>query len=195
MKPSIFGAFWKQSIQKPGPSTHTVAWDRCVDHVRSKNPNADPYAVCTASLGESSFKSQDDFIKRADEILDAMAKGVDMFKSFWKKKAVNTSFAGGTPSSLLADQDLEGTTTKSHILGDVDDMIKDEEEGARAYHDAALETSDGFHADQLHQMANDEFNHKRNLERMKENEENETKLVAEQAVKSFKDFWKNKFNK
>jgi len=33
-------------------SVHTAEWDRCVKEVRRKGTAVDPYAVCTAALGE-----------------------------------------------------------------------------------------------------------------------------------------------
>lgn len=79
----------KDQVMKPGASVHTAKWDSCVQQVKASGKDVDPYAVCTAQLGEGSFKS---------------------FKEYWEEKAVDTSFAGPTPKSGLADQDLEGET-------------------------------------------------------------------------------------
>jgi len=39
--------------KNPGPRhVHTKAWDRCVRDVKRKGTAVDPYAVCTAALGE-----------------------------------------------------------------------------------------------------------------------------------------------
>jgi hypothetical protein len=35
--------------------THTAKWDRCVKAVKKSSKGYNPYAVCTASLGQSSF--------------------------------------------------------------------------------------------------------------------------------------------
>ncbi len=99
----------KESIQKPGASIHSAKWDRCVEHVKESSPGADPYAVCTAALGEGSFKSQ---FSDAGlfQVADQLAKSGKFDKS------VDTSFAGKVPNSKLSRQDLEGEeTTTKHI--------------------------------------------------------------------------------
>jgi DNA-directed RNA polymerase subunit RPC12/RpoP len=45
-----------QDIYKPGEGTHSDKWDRCVEDVKRDNPSANAYAVCTAQLGEESFR-------------------------------------------------------------------------------------------------------------------------------------------
>lgn len=101
-------------LQKPGGSTHTAKWDRCVAHVKSNNPDADPYAVCTAMLGDESFKAMDEvqfngiIDKALDELTKSPAAGVGSF---------GIAGAGPIPHSLLARQDLEGTTKKASIGG------------------------------------------------------------------------------
>ena len=41
----------------PGPrSVHTAKWDDCVKHVKEKGTAADPYAVCTAAMGEMAIR-------------------------------------------------------------------------------------------------------------------------------------------
>lgn len=95
----------KSIVQKPGPSIHTSKWDDCVADVKNKNPGANAFAVCTSQLGEESFKSE--------------FRGLAYTKSLIKNakrelaKDVGTSFAGPTPNSLLARQDLEGEAMES----------------------------------------------------------------------------------
>jgi hypothetical protein len=89
-------------IEKPGAdSIHTQKFDDCVRDVQQKNPKANAYAVCTAQLGEQSFKSEHRhkaFVK----------------KQIWEaKKEMGISFAGPVPGSLLARQDLEGEAIDS----------------------------------------------------------------------------------
>ena len=41
----------------PGPhSVHTKAWDRCVKEVKARGTATDPYAVCTAAMGEMAIR-------------------------------------------------------------------------------------------------------------------------------------------
>lgn len=90
-------------LLKPEGATHTAQWDRCVAHVKQNNGDADPYAVCTAMLGDESFKAMDE--KAFNDVID---------------KALGTigiSAAGPIPHSLLARQDLEGTSTKKAFTG------------------------------------------------------------------------------
>lgn len=85
-------------FQKPGESVHTAKWDKCVSEVKASSPDADPFAVCTAQLGEESFKSEHRhkaYIKA--EIVKAQ-------KKIGKFGVVN---AGPVPNTLLARQDLE----------------------------------------------------------------------------------------
>ncbi len=88
-------------LQKPGGSTHTAKWDRCVAHVKANNGDADPYAVCTAMLGDESFKTMDE-----EKFNSTIDKALEKLGSF------GIAGAGPIPSSLLARQDLEGTTKK-----------------------------------------------------------------------------------
>lgn len=85
-----------QKVEKPGTSIHTAKWDKCVADLKDKGNVDSPYAVCTAQLGEESFKSE--------------FRGLAYTKSLINKakKAMGTGFAGPVPVSLLADQDLEG---------------------------------------------------------------------------------------
>lgn len=39
---------------EPGTGKHSDVWDRCVDDVKKKGGDVDPYAVCTTSLGHQS---------------------------------------------------------------------------------------------------------------------------------------------
>lgn len=93
-----------QEISKPGPSIHSDKWDRCVEEV-GKDPSVNAYAICTAQLGEESFKSQ---LTKSE---------VEMAKSELKKE-ITTAYAGPIPKSGLAEQDLEGETKKSVHLAD-----------------------------------------------------------------------------
>lgn len=67
-------------VLKPGPdSTHTDKWDRCVEHVKQKNPSANAYAVCTAAMGkEGTFKSENDlaFVKEIAGLFGDSGKSV-----------------------------------------------------------------------------------------------------------------------
>jgi len=93
-----------------GDATHSTKWDDCVKEAQAKNPKSNVYAICTAQLGEESFKSQYRHLaSMRKEIREA-------------RKAVGTSgFAGGIPNSLLADQDLEG------VADDSEEAIRDGE--------------------------------------------------------------------
>jgi hypothetical protein len=50
---------------------HTARWKRCVEHVQEAHPDVNAYAVCTAVLGDESFKSMDDksFLDEIDKII------------------------------------------------------------------------------------------------------------------------------
>ena len=50
---------------------HTARWKRCVEHVQEAHPDVNAYAVCTAVLGDESFKSIDDkkFFDEIDKII------------------------------------------------------------------------------------------------------------------------------
>lgn len=99
-KKTAFTEFYKTLVEKSGESTHTSKWDRCVEHVGQQG-GANAYAVCTAALGEAAFKSMEagdpNFLKEVDIFLGKLG----------------ISGAGPVPSSLLAGQDLEGSTRKS----------------------------------------------------------------------------------
>src|SRR5579872_701926 len=104
-----FKDIWKGLFEKPGASTHTAKWDRCVEHVKANGKGVNAYAVCTAMLGDESFKSIEsdaDFMQKMDEYMTTL--GIKL-----KQKSVDTSFAGATPKSLLARQDLE---TKEKVM-------------------------------------------------------------------------------
>lgn len=102
-----------QLLQKPGGASHTARWDRCVSHVKSSNPGADPYAVCTAMLGDESFKAMDEekFNSTLDKALDEISKDNFGIGGF------GIAGAGPIPESLLARQDLEGSSTKKAFEG------------------------------------------------------------------------------
>lgn len=38
-------------VRKGKGHIHTDKWHRCIEHVKSKSPGVDPYAVCTHSIG------------------------------------------------------------------------------------------------------------------------------------------------
>ncbi len=97
---SKFGDFWKNTrVTKPAGATHTPKWDRCVSHVKSTNPGADAYAVCTAMLGDESFKSMDE--GKFNAVLDKALEKIGIVA------------AGPIPESKLARQDLEGSSDLS----------------------------------------------------------------------------------
>lgn len=100
-QPAFLKAY-KNLVEKPGEATHTAKWDRCVEEVKAKGGGADPYAVCTAMLGDDSFKAMndDDFVKEVDEFLHKLG----------------IAGAGPVPSSLLSRQDLERSTRKSSAI-------------------------------------------------------------------------------
>lgn len=86
----------EENLGKPGPSIHTSEWDSCVQDVKAGGNADNAYAVCTAKLGESAFKSQ--------------YRHLEYVKSQIKKarKEMGVGFAGNVPESLLAAQDLLG---------------------------------------------------------------------------------------
>ena len=45
-------------VQKPGASIHSQKWDDCIENAKKNNPKGNVYAICTAALGEESFKSE-----------------------------------------------------------------------------------------------------------------------------------------
>lgn len=89
-----------QLVEKPGNSTHTAAWDRCVEHVKNEKGSKNAYAICTAAMGNESFKSisadDPDFIKEVDLFMEKLG----------------IAGAGPVPNSLLSRQDLERETVK-----------------------------------------------------------------------------------
>ncbi len=181
-----FNEIWKGIIQKPGPSVHSEKWDRCVADVKAKNPNANAYAVCTAQLGEESFKSQEEIDKMGLE------------------------GAGSIPKSLLARQDLKGSTEKAEDAeysdstkakeeiaakivqaqkkaqkaeinarksfkqvwkDSMSDMIEEEEAGAENYEEIA---------ETFESMAEDEKRHAMNIRRLRD-----------KTQTSFKESWRD----
>jgi hypothetical protein len=97
----------KDIVQKPGASRHSAKWDRCVEEVKSKG-GTNAYAVCTAQLGEESFKAGQFDVAEVDRYLDIFGK------------QVNVEYAGPVPESLLSRQDLEGKK-KQKASDDSDD--------------------------------------------------------------------------
>lgn len=103
---SKFQEFWKSNsprVEKPGNSTHTPKWDRCVAHVSANNPDADPYAVCTAMLGDESFKAMDE--ESFNGLIDKALENLE--KDNFGIGGIGIAAAGPIPRSLLARQDLE----------------------------------------------------------------------------------------
>ncbi len=92
-------------VEKPGSAIHTDKWDRCVEQVESQSEGVSAYAVCTAMLGDASFKSMD------DETFD------EKIKMYMQKLGIQG--AGPVPNSLLAAQDLERTTKSIEKTGDL----------------------------------------------------------------------------
>jgi hypothetical protein len=65
-----------ETIQKPGASAiHSKKWDKCVEHVKASGSGKNAYAICTAALGDDSFKSMSDTLTDEDiKIIDEMNK-------------------------------------------------------------------------------------------------------------------------
>jgi hypothetical protein len=97
------------TIEKPGATTHSAKFDRCVFDVKAKG-GANAFAVCTAQLGEEAFKSWSQMVGKVGTDSE-MIKEIDEFK-----RTLGIGGAGPLPQSLLARQDIEGgeTTEKSH---------------------------------------------------------------------------------
>lgn len=108
--------FWKKDFTKPGESIHSAKWDSCVQQVADNNPKANAYAVCTAQLGEESFKSQFKDLAYTKSEINKARKIIKM----------DIDSAGPVPNSLLAEQDLEDETKKS--VTDVTNKLKAVEE-------------------------------------------------------------------
>ena len=75
----------KNKVEKPGRSVHSAKFDRCVAHVKESGTAENPYAVCTAVLGDEAFKSQNTELSPAEiKLIDREIKkregGVDMDK-------------------------------------------------------------------------------------------------------------------
>jgi hypothetical protein len=82
-------------------AAHSAKWDSCVEHVQSKGSSAkNAYAVCTAALGEDTFKSQFQITKMSD---NAWLSHVDSVLG----KMVDSKLAGPVSNSLLAEQALD----------------------------------------------------------------------------------------
>lgn len=88
-KPSIFARFWK------GVNTSTAGtrYERLMSYIGKIGGDVNAYAVCTAMLGDNTFKSMndDDFMKEVEVML----------------RKLGISGAGAVPNSLLSMQDLE----------------------------------------------------------------------------------------
>jgi hypothetical protein len=90
-----------EMVEKPGESIHSAKFDDCVRDVQSKNPKANAYAVCVAQLGDEAFKSE----HRHKAYIKSKIKEA--------KKEMGIGFAGPTPESLLARQDMEAEADES----------------------------------------------------------------------------------
>ncbi|MCK9416576.1 hypothetical protein M0Q97_07975 [Candidatus Dojkabacteria bacterium] len=42
----------------PGKARHTKKWDRCIKAVKEKDPNINPYAICSSSIKDAGIKKQ-----------------------------------------------------------------------------------------------------------------------------------------
>ncbi len=93
---SKFTEFFKSMnlVEKPGNSTHSAKWDRCIEEVKASGKGKNAYAICTAAMGDESFKSMDD--STFDEKI----------KTYLHKLGI--AGAGPIPNSLLSKQDLVG---------------------------------------------------------------------------------------
>jgi hypothetical protein len=94
----------EEAVQKPGPTIHSEKWDDCVREVQGKNAKANAYAVCTVQLGEDAFKSEFKHMAYVKAEIKKAQKEVEK---------MGIEFAGPTPTSLLARQDLEGEADRS----------------------------------------------------------------------------------
>jgi hypothetical protein len=112
---SKFKDFWaeKARVEKPGNTMHTAKWDRCIAHVKQNNPGADPYAVCTAMLGDESFKAMDE--AEFNGLIDKALENIE--KDNFGIGGIGIAAAGPIPRSLLARQDLEESSTKKSFAG------------------------------------------------------------------------------
>ena len=110
----------EMELHKPGPAIHSEKWDQCVKDVKSKNSGANAFAVCTAQLGEESFKSEYRHLSYTKSLINKARKGMGI------------GFAGPIPSSLLARQDLEGEEKEKSntVAGDKLVELKDDAEVA-----------------------------------------------------------------
>lgn len=120
-------------IEKPGPSIHTTAWDDCIRGVQEKDPKANAYAVCTAQLGEESFKSE----HRHKAYIKAIVRKARLDVEEEKREKMGIGEAGPVPNSLLARQDLEGEADESEedLADGIGDVSKDDrdDEYCRSY--------------------------------------------------------------
>lgn len=97
------------SVEKPGPSIHTTKWDDCIRDVQTKDSKANAYAVCTAQLGEESFKSE----HRHKGYIKSLIRKARLEVEEEKREKMGIATAGPVPNSLLAGQDLEGEARES----------------------------------------------------------------------------------
>lgn len=203
------GIFPQMQVSKPGPSIHTDKWDRCVADINAKG-GANAYAVCTAQLGETAFKSEYRHLSYTKSLIEKARK--ELVK-------MGIADAGGVPNSLLARQDLEGTKVDKDFatFAVVDDSgkevatytsRKEADDAVRAmanrndhkYKVVEKSESDEAKADDpsLYQLkddardANTEDEKEEVTDKIKETQIKRQKATLKDrgVVKSFKDFWK-----
>ena len=96
---------------------HSEKWKRCVEHVKAKGDVDNAYAVCTASLGDDSFKSfaqsdalsSDDLLRINGTLLkNAADKMNDLLKGFsFEEDDVTEEPATATSPGILATPTLD----------------------------------------------------------------------------------------
>ena len=113
------------NYSKPGTSIHTPEWDNCIQQVQNQG-GVNGYAVCTAQMGEESFKSE---FRHLSYVKSQVSKA---------KKAMGIGFAGPIPESLLARQDLEGdekTNKSDTVSSNKLEQLKEKAEDAETIHE------------------------------------------------------------
>lgn len=168
----------KSVVEKPGPSIHTSKWDDCVANVKSKNPGANAYAVCTSQLGDESFKSEYRHLSYTKSLLKHARK---------LSKDIGIGLAGPIPHSLLADQDLEGVARESEENNEI---------GAGE----VWSKSDAASDSELYEIKDDaayaetESEKKSVVTDIKDAQKKRQKAAISMREKSFKDFWKDQYS-
>lgn len=161
-------------VEKPGDASHTPRWDHCVEQVGIKGSGANAYAVCTAMLGDESFKSMSD---------EDFSKEVD---SYMQKLGI--AAAGPVPNSLLARQDLaeegiwDGLDTSKSFKGTWASLGKGPvEQTGKQLKEAANEAEDVTTKKEVIELA----------DRIKNIQIKRQKATLAAREKSFKDFYKS----